>query len=287
MDIHHEYMCGSGLKLHVVSAGDGPPVILLHGFPEFWYSWRHQIPALAASGYRVLTPDLRGYNLSDRPAQFSQYHLQYLVDDIAEIIRASGGRAHVVGHDWGGIVAWTVAGCYPELVDKLSILNAPHIGIYYKKAFRPPQVFRSTYVALFCLPYIPELLLSANSYAAIKDMFTRLPKQKGAFTPEDIDAYIEALSRPGALTAALNYYRCGLISKHGMQLARKAQVDSQTLIIWGEQDPALGVELLDGIERFAPNSVVHRLPQAGHWVQNEAPDEVNRLLIRFFDGIKT
>jgi pimeloyl-ACP methyl ester carboxylesterase len=280
-EVRHERIQGDGVELHVARAGEGMPVILLHGFPENWRSWRHQIGALAEAGFSVLAPDLRGYNLSGRPPGCEPYHLRHLVEDVACLIRSTGyGKAHVVGHDWGGVIAWTFAGVHPELLDRLAILNAPHMRIYLEKVRRPPQLFQSWYVLFFQLPWLPELALSARGFHAVRHIFREFPARPGAFPDEEIESYVKALSQPGALTAALNYYRENLRAS-GIQLARSAVSRAETLVIWGERDPALSVGLLDGLETVAPAVRVLRIPDAGHWVQNEAPDEVNRALREF------
>lgn len=280
--IRHERVPGDGVQLHVARAGAGPAVILLHGFPENWRSWTHQIDALASAGFSVLAPDLRGYNESDRPPQRSAYHLRHLIADVAALVRASGAaRAHLVGHDWGGILAWSFAGRHPELLDKLVILNAPHLRLYREKVRQPSrQTLRAWYLLLFRMPGLSEWALAARDFGAIRDMFRRMPKQP-AFTDAEIDEYVAALARPGALTAALNWYRENLASAEALQMAASAYVRAETLVIWGEHDPGLGVELLEGLERVAPRVRVHRVPYASHWVQNEAPDEVNRVLLDF------
>ena len=269
-----------GLTLQVQVAGEGPPVILLHGFPENSHSWRHQIAPLARAGFSVWVPDLRGYPPSDLPADMRGCHLRHLIADVAAMVEASGyPKAHVVGHDWGGIIAWAFAGRHPQWLDRLVILNAPHMQIYRDKAWRTTQALRSLYVLLFQLPWLPERLLAAGDYRLVRAMFRYLPAQP-AFDADDIQRYVDCLSRPGALTAALDYYRANL--RHdGIRLAAQVRTDAPVLVIWGERDPALGVQLLDGIERFAPRARVHRIPHASHWVQNEAPEEVNRLLLDF------
>jgi pimeloyl-ACP methyl ester carboxylesterase len=284
LQVRHERIKADAVELHLAVVGSGPPVVLLHGFPENWRSWRRQFAALVHAGFSVWAPDMRGYNLSDKPADQAAYHLRHLIADVAAIVRAAGyPRAHIGGHDWGGIVAWTFAGHHPHLVDRLVIFNAPHLEIYREKVQRPPQMFRSWYVLLFLLPRLPELALSARNFRAVRDMFRRLPARAGAFNDEDIDEYVRALSSPGALTAALNYYRANVRSG-GVALARSARIAAETLVIWGDQDPALGPELLDGLERVAPHVRVHRIAGAGHWVQNEAPEEVNRVLTDFLVG---
>jgi pimeloyl-ACP methyl ester carboxylesterase len=283
-EIRHERIRGDGVVLHVARAGHGPPVILLHGFPENWRTWKHQIPALTAAGFAVLAPDLRGYNESDRPPHSKAYHLKHLVADIAALVRATGHeRAHVVGHDWGGILAWTFAGAHPELLDRLVILNAPHLDIYRRLARGPSrQLLRSWYVLLFRIPRLSEWALSARNFHLIRDLF-RVQPFKPAFSEEETEAYIQALAKPGALTAALNWYRANA-APDAVALARSARVDAPTLVIWGARDRSLGIELLDGLERVAPRVRVHRIADASHWVQNESPDEVNRVLVEFLSA---
>jgi pimeloyl-ACP methyl ester carboxylesterase len=279
--LRHQLVQADGAALHVAIAGDGPPVILLHGFPENWRSWRHQVPALVHAGFAVWAVDMRGYNLSDRPTDRSAYHLSHLVDDVAAVVHATGcPRTHIGGHDWGGIVAFAFAGRHPALVDKLVIFNAPHVKVYSEKVRRLPQMFRSWYVLFFLLPYLPERALAARHFAAIRHMFTGLRTRPGTFSDRAIEEYVEALSSSGALTAALNYYRANAWSD-GVELARSAAIAAETLVIWGERDPALGVELLDGLEQVIPRLRIHRIPDAAHWVQNEAAEEVNRAVVEF------
>jgi pimeloyl-ACP methyl ester carboxylesterase len=256
-------------------------VILLHGFPENWRSWRKQVVPLVQAGFSVWMPDMRGYGWSDRPHARGAYHLRYLVADVAALVRATGRpRAHIGGHDWGGIVAWTFAGCHPELIDRLVICNAPHLRLYFEKLRRPPQLFRSWYVLFFQLPRLPELVLSFHDFHVVRRIFTRLPFRPGAFTCDEIDQYVRALSAPGALTAALDYYRANFRGD-GTGIARAAIVHSDTLVLWGERDPALTAGLPDGLERVAPRVQVRRFPDVGHWIQSEAPDQVNSHLIEF------
>jgi pimeloyl-ACP methyl ester carboxylesterase len=229
-------------------------------------------------------PDLRGYNLSDIPRGRDAYRLHHLVADVAALVTATGEpRAHIVGHDWGGIIAWSFAAEHPEMVGKLVILNAPHLDIYREKVRRLPQMLRSWYVFFFQLPWLPEKLIAANGYGAIRKALRRGPARAAAFSTEETAQYVEAMSKPGALTAALDYYRANV----GLGMLRRAPmkpIAAPTLVIWGERDPALGVELLDGLERLVPGVQIHRIPDASHWVQNEAPGEVNRALIDFLSS---
>jgi pimeloyl-ACP methyl ester carboxylesterase len=253
---------------------------VLHGFPENWRSWQHQMVPLAEAGFSVWAPDLRGYNQSDRPQGRDAYRLPHLTADVAALVRATGaGCANIVGHDWGGVVAWACAAEYPALVDRLVILNAPHPALYRRRLRDPRQAVRSWYVLLFLVPGFAEQLLQAWDYLGVRQMFARGAARRNAFTPEDVQAYVSAMSQPGALTAALNYYRANARSVRTVP-ARTA-VDAETLVIWGERDPALSTILLDDITTVAPRARVHRFTDVGHWVQNEAPGTVNELLIEF------
>ncbi len=276
----HRRAVVNGVGLHYVEAGSGPLVVLLHGFPEFWYSWRHQIPALAAAGFRVLAPDLRGYNESDKPAGVASYCLPLLAADVAALVSHAGAaRAHVVGHDWGGAIAWWLAMHRPEVVARLAVLNAPHPAALLRELRTLRQLLRSWYVFFFQLPWLPEWLLSAGGHARLERTLRREPLRPGAFTEEDIRRYKEALSRPGALTAALNYYRAAF--RHPAEARATRPIQAPALLIWGEHDRYLGQRLTEGLEPWAPGLRVERLPEASHWVQNDAPERVNRLLIEF------
>lgn len=189
--------------------------------------------------------------------------------------------SHIIGHDWGGVIAWAFAGQYPQLVDKLVVLNAPHLKIYFKKVRCPRQMLRSWYVLFFLMPRLPEFLLSAKNYRAVREIFRRSPAFKKAFSDEDTEQYIQALASPGALTAALNYYRANVTLATMDESANAVPIEAETLVIWGELDPALGIELLDGLDEVASRVCVRRIPDSSHWVQNEAPAEVNRMLVDF------
>jgi epoxide hydrolase 4 len=279
--LRRERVVNDGVALHVTVAGDGHPVILLHGFPEHWWSWRFQVPVLARAGYSVWAPDLRGYNQSDRPPSIDAYNLRHLVMDVAALVRATGApRAHVVGHDWGGIVAWTFAGYYPELIDRLVILNAPHLDIYARKVWRSTQLLRSAYVPFFATTPVAEWVLSARDFMLLRRAIRSLAVRHRAIGERDIDCYVDALRRPGALRAALAYYRANA-GRDAMAWARAALIPAETLVIWAMNDPALSSVLLDGIENVAPRARIHPIRNCGHWVQAEAADEVNDVLLRF------
>jgi len=275
------------VELHCVEAGEGPPVVLLHGFPEFWYSWRRQIRRLAEAGFRALAPDQRGYHLSEKPEAVEAYRVDRLAADVAALIeREAGGRACLAGHDWGGAVAWQVALRHPDVVERLAILNAPHPAAYAREVRRPRQLLRSWYVLFFQLPWLPEAAIRAFDYAVLERIF-RTTARPGAFTDDDVAAYKAALDRPGALTAALNWYRANLPPARdevGSRGRASGRVEAPTLVLWGERDPWLDVRLLEGLDRRVPDLRVRRWPDAGHWLQAEAPEEVGRALAAFFAG---
>jgi pimeloyl-ACP methyl ester carboxylesterase len=277
---HARAPVGSGITLHYVEAGEGPLVVLLHGFPEFWYSWRRQIPALAAAGFRVVAPDMRGYNLSDRPADWRDYDTDLLADDIAGLVAALGEeRAHIVGHDWGAAVAYTLAMRHPEIVERLAILNVPHPERMISALRTLSQLRKSWYMFFFQLPIIPERLLARDNYSFAKRSLRA--GSPGSFSDEDLARYVEAWSQPGALTGMINYYRAALRRTPRSAQAGLRPIAAQTLVIWGERDAYIGRELAEPLPQWVPNVRVERLPQATHWVQHEAPEQVNELLVGF------
>ena len=287
----HDTVETNGVRLHVVTAGpeDGDPVVLLHGFPEFWYSWRHQLPALAEAGYRVVVPDMRGYNRSEKPDGVDAYHIDELVGDVAGLVNALNREsAHIVGHDWGGLVAWQTAIDRPGVVDRLAVLNAPH-PTKYERALRsnPAQLGKSWYVGFFQLPVLPELSLSALDFEAIDRMLGEGTVRPDALSETDIERYKTAFRQPGARTAALNYYRA--LARRNAKLALTQggvgdlPVRAPTLLIWGERDVALDVSLTEGLDEWVSDIRVERLPDASHWVQFDAPERVNELLLAHLD----
>ncbi len=282
---HHEAIV-NGIRLHYVEAGEGPLVVLLHGFPEFWYSWRFQIPALAAAGYRVVAPDMRGYNLSEKPPGVAAYHIDNLVADTAAMLRTFRGDAggFLAGHDWGGLVAWHTASRNPELVQKLVILNAPHPARYLEVLRQSPrQWLRSLYVAFFQLPWLPEWLLTRGRARHTVQTLRRSVHTPANFTFEDVQRYREAITRPGAATAALNYYRSmawrTLLS--GMREDPRP-IRMPTLLLWGTDDPALDIRNTEHapLLRWAPDLRIELL-DAGHFVHIDRPGVVNEKIIDF------
>ena len=281
-DLHHGYARINGIRMHYVTAGDGPLLILLHGFPDFWFSWRRQLPVLARH-FTVVAPDQRGYNETDKPGW--GYSVDVLVADLIELIQALGHeRAMLAGHDWGGAVAWATAIARPHRVSRLAVLNSPHPAIFLKHMRRNPrQMLRSAYMGFFTLPLLPELALRAGNYAAIERELRR--DLRDAISDDEIKAYKEAISRPGALSAALNWYRAAARGgDHGLFAGSGMRCQVPTLQIWGDRDPYLGPELFHGAERFAPDIISLQIPGAGHWVHQWAPDRVNDALLTFFGG---
>ncbi|HEX2174192.1 MAG TPA: alpha/beta hydrolase [Dehalococcoidia bacterium] len=265
-----------GLRFHARGAGSGRLVLLLHGFPQCWYCWRWQIPALAPR-YRAVAPDLRGYNLSDKPA--GGYDVDTLAGDVVALIRALGhDRAVVVGHDWGGAIAWVVALRYPEVVEALAILNAPHPAAYRRALRRyPRQLLRSWYVGFFQIPFLPEQLLTAFG-GRLTAVLLRGSARRHTFTPADLAVYRAAITVPGAARAALAYYRA-LPRRLRSVDDWSRRIECPTLVLWGERDPALDLALLDELDRWVPNLTVRTFPGATHWIPEDAPDEVNRALL--------
>lgn len=275
----------NGVRLHTVLAGpaNGPPVILLHGFPEFWYGWRHQIGPLAAAGYRLIVPDQRGYNLSDKPPGAQAYRGEALVADTLGLMDGLGiRRAALVGHDWGAAVAWWAATSHPERIDRLAILNVPHPKVM-ARALRTSwrQPLRSWYIAFFQVPRLPEALLRAAGHAGMKASLRRSGR-RGTFTTQELQAYQEAWSQPGALTGMLNWYRAA--ARYRPRISLKGKIRVPTLMIWGAQDIALGRELAQSSIEMCENGRLTVFEHATHWVQHDEPEGVNRLLLEFLAG---
>ncbi|MDQ2937173.1 MAG: alpha/beta hydrolase [Acidobacteriota bacterium] len=289
--IRHGYAQVNGIRLHYAEAGSGEAlVILLHGFPEFWYSWRHQLIALGKT-YHVVAPDMRGYNLSDKSSRVVDYRIEVLVEDVVGLINHFGAdKAAIVGHDWGAGVAWAVAQKYPERVSKLAALQVPPAAAW-RANLTLRQLLRSWYMFFFQLPRIPEWAISRKNLGGLDRTFKDTVARKGSFSDADIEIYKEALRQPGALTGAVNYYRANvrrLISRGSTarrdktKPRRDGRIRVPTLFIFGEQDFAILPSTVRGVEKFvdAPYREV-RIADSGHWVQNEAAAEVNAALLEF------
>jgi pimeloyl-ACP methyl ester carboxylesterase len=279
----HRYFKTNRVALHAVEAGpcDGPLVILLHGFPEFWYGWRYQIDALAQAGLRVLAPDQRGYNLSDKPKGVSSYNLDQLAADVVGLIDVVGReKAFLVGHDWGGASVWWTAIKHPERVEKLAILNSPHPGVMrHNLLHNRAQRKKSWYFFLFQMPFLPERRMRKNNWEIGARALQRTSR-KGTFSEADLALYREAWSQPGAATGMFNYYRAAFRSRPAR--VSSSRVIMPALIIWGGQDKFLRREMAEqSLARCDQGKLVF-VEEATHWVQHEEPQRVNELLREFF-----
>jgi len=274
------------VRLHYVEAGDGPLVVLLHGFPEFWYGWRLQIAPLAAAGFRVVAPDMRGYNLSSCPDDVAAYGTDKLAADVRGLIHERGAEsALLVGHDWGGTAAWATAMHYPEVVDRLAILSAAHPRKLSQGLHHPEQLRRSWYFFFFALPDLPESVVRANDWHFFRHF---LRDAEPPYTPEEIERYVEAWSQPGAATGMIDYYRHAVRLSPKSDEARLSPIKAPTLVIWGQKDRYLGPDLAEPDRDDVPNlDRVERLPDASHWVHHDEAEHVNRLLIDFFGPAPT
>ncbi|HEY4386400.1 MAG TPA: alpha/beta hydrolase [Ktedonobacteraceae bacterium] len=275
----HRDLITNGIRMHYVTEGTGPLIVLLHGFPEFWYSWRQQIPYLAQRGYQVVAPDLRGYNESDKPR--TGYDIPTLLRDIVGLIRGQGQeKAIIIGHDWGGALAWAFALAYPDRTGRLVVLNAPHPQAFQRELRTPKQLRKSWYIFAFQIPWLPEYLLCRDHAAAIAKMIYDSAVHKEAFPSEVLAHYRDAMSKPGALRAAISYYRSLFRNPRSGSTAGKI-ITAPTLLIWGEQDIALDIALTEGLESWVPHLQVRRIADSGHWVSQEKPEQVNKLIAAF------
>ncbi|HEX8328794.1 MAG TPA: alpha/beta fold hydrolase [Hymenobacter sp.] len=271
----------NGLRLHVAQSGpeSGPLVVLLHGFPEGWYSWRYQIGALASAGYRVWAPDQRGYNLSDKPRRVRDYTIDALAADVLGLLDAAGAKtAVVVGHDWGAAVAWHLAANYPERIRRAAVLNVPHPQVL-AQALRhnPRQLAKSWYMLFFQLPWLPEGLARLRGWWAARQAMLRT-SAKGVFSPEDLDDYSIGWAQPRAMRSMINWYRAA--ARYASRLGKTGRVRVPLHIIWGENDAFLEPELARASLQYCEAGRLTYLP-ASHWVQHEMPEEVNELLLGF------
>lgn len=275
--IRHGFIEANGVRFHYAGQGDGPLVLLLHGFPECWYSWRHQLPALAAAGYRAVAPDLRGYNLSDKPK--SGYNIESLVEDAVALAAALGEtRAHVVGHDWGGIIAYQVAWRRPEFTRSLVAMNAPHPSAFVRYARRhPAQMLKSAYMLFFQVPGLAEWVLTRDHARATASAFPRSAVRRDAFTAADLDVYRDAILRPGAARCALAYYRQAF--RQGARALPASPIERPTLVLWGTGDPVLERGMNDSLGAWVRDLTVRYIDGCGHWTQQERPEAVNDALV--------
>jgi pimeloyl-ACP methyl ester carboxylesterase len=283
-----QFITTNEINLHVMTDGpeNGTAVVLLHGFPEFHYGWKNQIPALVDAGFRVIVPDQRGYNLSDKPTGISAYDVDILAKDIVGLLDHFGiQKVKLVGHDWGAVVAWTVAINHPERLEKLAILNVPHPDVMVDFVLNnPAQRKKSWYVFFFQIPWFVEWILSRNNYEYLARMLTRSGR-KNTFSEADVVEYKKAWSQKGALTGMLNWYRAALrrglrhaISKKKSP-ARRVQVP--TIMLWGKRDVALSSEMAQPSIDLCDEGQLTFFGKSTHWVQHDASEEVNQKLIGF------
>lgn len=291
--LKHEYADVNGVRLHYVTAGKGKLIMFVHGFPEFWYEWKNQL-AEFGQDYQAVAPDMRGYNLSSKPAEVDQYQVKYMVEDLRALAEKLGHKKFIlVAHDWGGAIAWAFAIAHPDYLEKLVIINAPHPGVFQRELRdNPAQQKASSYMLMFRSPQA-EQTLSANNYALLVQVVLGEGLKNGVFTEEDKEAYIGAWSQPGALTGGLNYYRAARVgppAEGDKQPANFAaalpsmQVNVPTLVIWGEKDTALLTGNLEGLDKFVPALTIKRIPEGTHWVIHEKPALVDQYIREFIKG---
>jgi len=290
--LRDKYVKVNGVRLHYVTAGKGPLILFLHGFPEFWYEWKNQLIEFGKD-HQAIAPDLRGYNLSDKPAEMDQYKMATLVEDVRALADHFSHKKKfvLVGHDWGGAVAWSFAIAHPDYLEKLVIINAPHPGVFARLLSSDVAQQRASQYMLMFRGEQAEKILSDNNYTALVGAVLGAGLKSGVFTEEDKQAYIKAWSQPGALTGGLNYYRANHVGppppgKDGDAKAPAStgnfavdpaalNVKVPTLVIWGEKDTALLTQNLDGLDQFVPQLTVKRIADGTHWVIHEKAAEVN------------
>ncbi|RME55621.1 MAG: alpha/beta fold hydrolase [Deltaproteobacteria bacterium] len=287
-EIETIFVRAGGLEFEVDTCGKGEKfAICLHGFPEHAFSWRYQLPLLARLGYTVWAPNLRGYGLSSRPKGVGNYALDLLMADVVALIEAAGGRETLlIGHDWGGAIAWGIVIEKRAAIDRFIVMNMPHPAIFFRKVWRFPQLLRSWYILFFQLPWLPEKLLCARGARAVGNAFRQMARDRRNFSSEVLSVYRYNALQPGAMTAMLNYYRAIVRVPPSLERLRGLgrRVDTPTLMIWGEADQALGKELTFGTEAFVSDLTLRYLPGVSHWVQQEAPEAVNAMIEAWLTG---
>lgn len=285
MNYETTYIETNNINLHVTIVGpkEGKPVVLLHGFPEFWYGWRKQIPVLTKAGYRVIVPDQRGYNLSEKPRGIKAYRLEALGKDILGLIDFLGHeKVHLVGHDWGAAVAWNFAQWYSDRLDRLVIMNVPHPAVMSRFLSRDfEQLLRSWYIVLFQLPWLPEFFLRMNDWRNGVRVLGSSGKSS-SFSKDDIAKYKQAWSQPGAIRSMVNWYRA--LFWFRPRLSEGMLVKSPMLMIWGMQDVALSYRMARPSLDYCQDGVLVFFEDSSHWVQHDEAEAVNQLLLEFLSG---
>jgi pimeloyl-ACP methyl ester carboxylesterase len=289
--LEHEYADVNDMRLHYVTAGKGKLIMFLHGFPEFWYEWKNQLAEFGRD-YRAVAPDMRGYNLSSKPVEVERYRMKHLVEDVRALAEHLGYKSFIlVGHDWGGAVAWPFAMRHPECLEKLIVINAPHPVTFLRELHDNPAQQKASQYILVHRTSEAEDILARNSYAILIDNVTKDGIEQGYFTDEDNTAYIDAWSQPGALTGGLNYYRAAHLGSFTGETDDSLSVDPSlfmvevpTLVIWGEKDKWLLTGNLEGLETYVPDLTIKRIPDGSHWVIHEKPGLVNSYIREFIEG---
>lgn len=280
------FVKANGLTFEVDQCGTGDKfALLLHGFPESKHSWRFQMPLLAQMGYRAWAPNLRGYGKSGRPTSVSDYHIDKLVADVAGLIDAAGAKETLlIAHDWGAIIAWQFAIRKVRPLSRLVIMNVPHPVCFARSMRSWAQMKKSWYVFFFQIPWLPERLLARRGAEAIGRAFTDMAVDKSRFPENVVQEYRRNALEPGAMRAMINYYRAAVRAGSKVMVPQPATVDVPTLMIWGEEDSALGKETTYGTEQFVRDFTIRYLPGVSHWVQQEAPERVNAMLAAWLKG---
>jgi pimeloyl-ACP methyl ester carboxylesterase len=281
--LEHVFLPTNGIRLHVVQSGSryGRLIILLHGFPEFWYGWREQIQPLANAGLRVWVPDQRGYNLSDKPRGIASYSIDELANDVIGLIDAAGtDKCYLAGHDWGAAVAWWVAIKYPDRLDRLAILNVPHPAVMAQTLSRSlSQLKKSWYMFFIQIPWLPEAMLRNNDWELMVRMLKSSAKP-GLFNDKDIEQYIQSWWHKGAITSMLNWYRA--ILQQPPNILGDMRVRVPSLILWGARDFALSREMAQPSLELCDQGKLVFFENSSHWVQHDESEIVNRYLLEFF-----
>jgi pimeloyl-ACP methyl ester carboxylesterase len=289
--LEHRYADVNNVRLHYVTVGNGKLMMFLHGFPEFWYEWKNQLTEFGRD-YQAVAPDMRGYNLSSKPADVEQYRMKYLIEDVRGLAEYLGHKKFIlVAHDWGGAVAWPFAMRHPEYLERLIIINAPHPVIFVRELRDNPAQRKASQYILMHRTSQAENILARDDYAALATSLLADGMKQGYFTEEDRKAFVEAWSQPGALTGGLNYYRAthlGSFTGEGDDSLSADpsmfRVEVPTLIIWGEKDRYLLTGNLDGLKVYVPNLMIKRVPDGSHWIIHEKPALVNSYIRAFVEG---
>jgi len=285
----HRFMETNGIRMHYVEQGDGFPVLLLHGFPELWYSWRYQIPALADAGFRAIAPDMRGYGETDKPEGIEAYDIHQLVADMIGLLDALDlPRAVIVGHDWGGVIVWQMALMHPDRVERVISLNTP---FQRRSRRRPTDAFkqlpdgRFNYILYFQEPGRAEADIEPNLESWLDTTIRGIATVQDFITADTIRVFADAFRR-GGITGPLNYYRNVDRNWETTAYLEGRQVTMPALMICAENDPILIPQSAEGMERYIPNLTTRLIKNCGHWTQQERPDEVNRLILEFLQDLK-